>query len=70
MPVARLDPRGMGRAMEITVVVQGAACVVTLVAGAVYLFVLIFIAPWLLAAQRFRGTVADGFCRSRFSGDR
>ena len=53
---SRLRPLGMARAMEITAVAQGVACVITLAIGEDYIFVLagFFVAMWLVSAQLVR----------------
>lgn len=52
----RLKPLGMARAMEAMALAQAVACVVTLLIGEGYIFVLtgFFVAMWLLSAQLFR----------------
>lgn len=58
---SRLEPLAMARAMEITAGAQLLVCVVTLVIGEGYIFVLtgFFVAMWLLSAQLFRKAARD-----------
>ena len=54
--LTRLEPLRLARAMEVTAVAQAVVCVITVLIGEGYIFVLtgFFVAMWLLSAQLFR----------------
>lgn len=59
--LARLQPRGMARAMEATAAAQLLACVVALLVDGAYVFVLttVWVALWLTSAQLFHKAARD-----------
>jgi hypothetical protein len=59
--IARLQPRGMARAMQATAVAQLLACVVALLVDGAYVFVLtaVWVGLWLISAQLFHKAARD-----------
>lgn len=59
--LSRLQPQGMGRAMEVTAGAQVVACFVALLLDGAHVFVLtgVWVALWLISAQLFHKAARD-----------